>query len=57
MKVSVVRMAIDRVRKDPRSVIIAIDSLLPLTAIMHDVAHFSALLSERALAVRPAGSV
>jgi hypothetical protein len=31
MKVSVVRMAIDRVRKDPRSVIIAIDSLLPLT--------------------------
>jgi hypothetical protein len=28
-----------------------------LTAIMHDVAHFSALLSERALAVRPAGSV
>ena len=28
-----------------------------LAAIMHDVAHFSALLSERALAVRPAGSV
>ena len=28
-----------------------------LAAIMHDVAHFSGLLSERAVAVRPAGSV
>jgi hypothetical protein len=28
-----------------------------LAAIMHDVAHISGLLSERALAVRPAGSV
>jgi hypothetical protein len=28
-----------------------------LTAIMHDVAHFSGLLSERVLSVRPAGSV